>query len=667
MDTPHPARSWLIFLSPSPVFRPKIACVVNLQGSFYSQTHMKKITKMSALLAVAAAVPAIVAPGFVAPAQAQDRAEFSDVPLTHWAYPALQKLAAAGILEGYPPTGNFIGQRPMTRYEFAVAIARLLDKIGTGTQGAQGIQGEQGIPGIPGTNATGGTGMTRDEVLAITDPLQREFRDELARVNGRLDAIEGRLATQESKVVAPPRLTFAPAILHREGYASYIDARTNRGRNFLPGGLNGNPVNGAPGLLANNNAGGYTTDRADRYTADIANKKFSYTDLELRLTDRVSDRVSLNAALRSLGSNQEDPWVGGTNGGLYVREAYANLDLTDRKFLGLSGITASIGRQRTAIAQGLLYDNQLSPTDQMRGDAILGPVTLTGITGTQNDVDSSNLSGGGQADPYTNQGNIQYLSSNGNRQQQLAIGTPRATGTGANDNESLARASVNVFKVAGRPVALGYTKLFDGYRAQKGDSFDVSLPLFNRTIGFEYVRQQKRADGTGGDVVGNGGNNPSAYNATLNVLRTNVLDLNVAYGYAEGNFEYFAASSANPYSRTYGEAIFDRPLALGAPLLNPNRGDNEGAFLTAKRAFDVNGTVRLPIGFLSRVPLQFRYYEADSGGTAGGRRDLGEVYTLGTKVNVTPGIDVEVKSGIYNPKGTLATVEYFRVGAGISF
>ena len=90
---------------------------------------MNKITKMSALLAVAAAAPAIVAPGLVAPAQAQDRAEFQDVPLTHWAYPALQKLAAAGILEGYPPTGNFIGQRPMTRYEFAVAIARLLDKM----------------------------------------------------------------------------------------------------------------------------------------------------------------------------------------------------------------------------------------------------------------------------------------------------------------------------------------------------------------------------------------------------------------------------------------------------------------------------------------------------------------------------------------------------------
>ena len=644
------------------------------QGSFYSQTHMKKITKMSALLAVVAAAPAIVAPGFVAPAQAQDRAEFQDVPLTHWAYPALQKLAAAGILEGYPPTGNFIGQRPMTRYEFAVAIARLLDKMGP-TQDlgplSDRVTALEARPQGGGANAPFDPSglqnqinnrLTRDEVLAIVNPLQIEFREELARVDARLTALENRMSTEESKVVAPPRLTFAPALLHREGYASYIGGGANGQRNFLTG-VNGNNLAGNPGnLAAPNGAGGYTTPRADRYTADISRKKFSYTDMELRLTDRVSDRVSLNAALRSLGSNQEDPWAGSSEGGVYVREAYANLDLTDRRVLGLSGITASIGRQRTAIAQGLLYDNQLSPTDQMRGDALLGPVTLTGITGTTNDV--AVIGGATVSDPYTTQGAVRYLGTGGTAAQQRFVGTPGTTAAyQGNDNESILRGSVNVFKIAGRPVALGYTRLFDGYRSQSGDSFDVSLPLFNRTIGFEYVRQYK--DAAGNNLTNN---KPAAYNATLNVLRTNVLDLNVAYGYAEGGFEYFAASSANPYARSYGEAIFDRPIALGAPLLNGNRQTGEAAFLTAKRAFDVNGTVRLPISFLKRVPLNFRYYEADSGANVGqARRDLGEVYSVGTKVNVTPGIDVEVKGGVYNPKGNLENIEYFRVGASIGF
>ena len=659
---------------------------------------MKKITKMSALLAIAAAAPAVVAPGLVAPAQAQDRPEFQDVPLTHWAYPALQKLAAAGILEGYPPTGNFIGQRPMTRYEFAVAIARLLDRIQGGVAGPKGDpgppgpQGIQGIPGIAG-GPGGGTPvdvsrfLTRDQILAIIEPLQREFRDELARLGARVDALENRMQAVETRVPQPPRLTFAPALLHREGYASYIGGG---GRNFLRD--NVSSVTGANGLVANNNGGltpnnrqggpgilpnfqtglgpdyngGYVNPRADRYTADIARKKFSYTDLELRLTDRVSDRISLNAAFRALGSNQEDPWVGESQGGVFIREAYANLDLTDRKFLGLSGITASIGLQRTAIAQGLLYDNQLQPTNQMRGDALLGPITITGITGTQNDVDSLMPGLGGNVDPYTNQGAVRYLSSGPDDRQQLNVGTPSALFgfTPANDNETLVRGAVNVFKIAGRPVALGYTRLFDGYRRQEGDSFDVSLPLFNRTIGFEYVRQYRQADGS--DFKGN---KPTAYNATLNVLRTSVLDLNVAYGYAEGDFEYFAASSANPYARTYGEAIFDRPMALGAPLLNnQSLGNNEAAFLTAKRAFDVNGTVRLPISILRRVPLAFRYYKADAGGSFNERRDLGQVYSLGTKINVTPGIDVEAKYGIYKPSGdTLENIDYFRVGASIGF
>ena len=63
------------------------------------------------------------------------------------------------------------------------------------------------------------------------------------------------------------------------------------------------------------------------------------------------------------------------------------LGTDDKKAIGLNGVTSSVGRQRTAIAQGLLYDNQLSPTDQMRGEAVVGPVTITGIAGAQRDME----------------------------------------------------------------------------------------------------------------------------------------------------------------------------------------------------------------------------------------------------------------------------------------
>ncbi|MBO7393656.1 MAG: S-layer homology domain-containing protein, partial [Abditibacteriota bacterium] len=50
---------------------------------------------------------------------------FVDVPTDHWAYDAVNQLQRVGIIVGYPD-GTFGGKRAMTRYEFAVAIARLL-------------------------------------------------------------------------------------------------------------------------------------------------------------------------------------------------------------------------------------------------------------------------------------------------------------------------------------------------------------------------------------------------------------------------------------------------------------------------------------------------------------------------------------------------------------
>ena len=54
------------------------------------------------------------------------------VPFDHWAYDAVQKLVDQGIIIGYPD-GTFRGNRAMTRYEFAMAISRLLDCVGTGS------------------------------------------------------------------------------------------------------------------------------------------------------------------------------------------------------------------------------------------------------------------------------------------------------------------------------------------------------------------------------------------------------------------------------------------------------------------------------------------------------------------------------------------------------
>ena len=66
-----------------------------------------------------------VAMGITASAYAAN--PFSDVPAGHWAYDAVNKLAAEGVVEGYPG-GTYGGDRLMTRYEMAQIVAKAMAK-----------------------------------------------------------------------------------------------------------------------------------------------------------------------------------------------------------------------------------------------------------------------------------------------------------------------------------------------------------------------------------------------------------------------------------------------------------------------------------------------------------------------------------------------------------
>ncbi len=74
------------------------------------------------LLKVAIATALSVA--FVTPAFANP---FSDVPAKHWAYDAVNKLAQAGIVDGYGD-GTFRGDKTITRYEMAQIVAKAMNK-----------------------------------------------------------------------------------------------------------------------------------------------------------------------------------------------------------------------------------------------------------------------------------------------------------------------------------------------------------------------------------------------------------------------------------------------------------------------------------------------------------------------------------------------------------
>lgn len=53
---------------------------------------------------------------------------FPDVPEHHWAYKAVEELYAAGLVIGYPD-GTFGGQRSLTRYEYAMIVSRLYQRL----------------------------------------------------------------------------------------------------------------------------------------------------------------------------------------------------------------------------------------------------------------------------------------------------------------------------------------------------------------------------------------------------------------------------------------------------------------------------------------------------------------------------------------------------------
>jgi len=140
---------------------------------------------MSKLLGLLLVIAVLV---LAVPAFAQS--PFSDVPMDHWAYQAVDTLTKAGLIEGYPD-GTFKGNQPMTRYEFAMLIARAMQsKALAGGPGPQGPAGPAGIGG--------GAGLTPEQA-ALLERLKNEFMPELKQLRSDLNDLESRVADLEAK------------------------------------------------------------------------------------------------------------------------------------------------------------------------------------------------------------------------------------------------------------------------------------------------------------------------------------------------------------------------------------------------------------------------------------------------------------------------------------
>ncbi len=110
---------------------------------------------------------------------------FSDVPSEHWAYDAVNMLEEKGLVEGYPD-GLFKGDRPVTRYEMAMVVARVIAKL---------EQVQASIPQMPDLSV-----YATKEDLEVINKLAKEFKGELDGLGVRVANIEDSLGRISSRV-----------------------------------------------------------------------------------------------------------------------------------------------------------------------------------------------------------------------------------------------------------------------------------------------------------------------------------------------------------------------------------------------------------------------------------------------------------------------------------
>jgi hypothetical protein len=129
-----------------------------------------------AILALGIALPAFAGP-------------FTDVPTDHWAYDAIDKLQAEGFVEGYPD-GTFRGNRSFTRYEMAMVVARIWDRLVAELEALDIQQGDWA------------TKSDLDDLRAMLEDLRAEFQAELDAMGIRLTDLENRMTAAEGRLDA---------------------------------------------------------------------------------------------------------------------------------------------------------------------------------------------------------------------------------------------------------------------------------------------------------------------------------------------------------------------------------------------------------------------------------------------------------------------------------
>ncbi|MEH2346950.1 MAG: iron uptake porin [Nostoc sp.] len=131
--------------------------------------------------------------------------QLKDVQPSDWAFAALQSLAERyGCIAGYHD-GTYLGNRNISRYEFAVGLNACLEKI------------NEAMPAAGYAYANNKINPVKNEDLVLLQRLQGEFKAELLQLQQRVEAVEERTTELQASRFSTTTRLFGQAIFSVQG------------------------------------------------------------------------------------------------------------------------------------------------------------------------------------------------------------------------------------------------------------------------------------------------------------------------------------------------------------------------------------------------------------------------------------------------------------------
>ena len=257
---------------------------------------------------------------------------FSDVPAGHWAYDSINKLAAAGVIEGYGDS-TFGGDKLMTRYEMAQIVAKAMAK---------------------GANV---------------DKLAAEFADELDNLGVRVANLEKK--ADNVKITGNIRYSYAEKDGDIDGFSNKL-----RSRIWVKGQINDDWS--YTGMLENNQD--FTNNAGDEDT------KFqrAYVDGKIGGVAVEAGRLPLNLVRGNLYDTRADGIVASYGKdvkvtGFYAKPTNQGKTLTDRAELEYDNV------------YGVKADAKFGVVAATTGYTVFEDATLTAVGGFSTKYDDNKI------------------------------------------------------------------------------------------------------------------------------------------------------------------------------------------------------------------------------------------------------------------------------------